>query len=116
MVKDLIEFPEFQEAEKKLEVRMGTITEVERLNKKMLKLVVDLGEEEPRQVVTNIGSKVPEAEVRLVRLQFPFITNLKPAFISGLESTAMIMVVENVNGEIELPLQGLAFTPGAKLL
>jgi tRNA-binding EMAP/Myf-like protein len=120
-MKELIDFSEFLEIEKKLEIRMGLITAVERINKKMLKLSVNLGEEQPRTVVTNIGGKLNNppmlTEQDLVGHQFPFITNLKPAVISGFESTAMIMVVE-VDGQIEFPsYEGTPrFTPGAKLL
>lgn len=100
MIKEQIEFDEFLEIEKKLEIRYGTIREVEKMENsdKMLKLQVDFGDE-TRTVMTNIGNRV-NAPQYLVGYQFPFITNLKPAKIMGVESTAMIMIVENEHGNI----------------
>ena len=98
-MKDKIEFSEFLEIEKKLEIKVGTIREVVRMegSDKMLKLSVDLGDEEFQTVMTNIGNKPGlseegEAEEVLTDLVLPFITNLKPAKMMGVESTAMIMI------------------------
>jgi tRNA-binding EMAP/Myf-like protein len=110
--KEKIQFDEFLEIEKKLEIKYGTIKFVERINKKMLKLTVDLNEEYLRTVVTNIGAKVDRDDY-LVGCQFPFITNLAPAVISGFESTAMIMIVEDENGKIQWPTRN--FEDGSKL-
>lgn len=94
-MKDQIGFEEFLEIEKKLEIKWGRICNAERVPKstKMLKLEVlfSAGTENPetRTVMTNIGDKVePES---LMWLTFPFVTNLKPVKIMGVESTAMIM-------------------------
>lgn len=113
-MKDKIEFSEFLEIEKKLEIKYGTITEVEKMEKsdKMLKLTVDFGEEVPRTVMTNIGNKLDRTHY-LVDMQFPFVTNLAPAKIMGIESTAMIMIVENEDGQIIWPKIG--YPNGAKL-
>jgi len=111
-MKDKITFDEFLEIEKKLEIKYGTIVVSERINKKMLKLSVDFGEENFRTVVTNIGGKI-EDESTLVGYQFPFITNLAPATISGFESQAMIMIVEDDDGKIQWPSK--SFKEGSKL-
>lgn len=111
-MKEKIDFEEFLEIEKKLEIKYGTIKEVQRINKKMLKLSVDFGEEELRTVVTNIGKKA--SEDMLISGQFPFITNLKPAIISGYESTAMIMLAEDENKNIQWPTDG--FKEGSIML
>ncbi len=112
MNKEEISFEEYQKIEKKLEIKYGTIRVSERINKKMLKLTVDFDEENLRTVVTNIGGKV-EDESFLVGYQFPFITNLAPAVISGFESQAMIMVVEDEDGKIQWPTK--SFKEGSKL-
>jgi len=54
-MKDLIEFPEFLEIQKKLEIKVGQIVNVEDIPKsnKLIKLTVDFGTE-TRIVVTNI--------------------------------------------------------------
>lgn len=110
--KQKINFEEFLEIEKKLEIKYGTIKFAERINKKMLKLTVDFDEEYLRTVVTNIGNKVDDENI-LVGYQFPFITNLAPAVVSGFESTAMIMIVEDEEGAIQWPTN--SFNEGSKL-
>ncbi len=118
-MKDKIEFNEFLEIEKKLEIRMGNVDEVVRMegSNKMLKMTVDFGEDYDSflTVMTNIGnneglSEDGEEQV-LVGRTFPFITNLKPAKIMGVESTAMIMI-PTLNEELQLE----DVSPGAKLL
>jgi len=54
-MKDLIEFSEFLEIQKKLEIKVGQIVNVEDVPKsnKLIKLTVDFGTE-TRTVVTNI--------------------------------------------------------------
>lgn len=113
-MKEEIGFDEFLEIEKKLDIRYGTITEVEKMEKsdKMLKLQVDFGDES-RTVMTNIGNRV-DAPEKLVSYQFPFIMNLKPAKIMGVESTAMIMVAENSEGQLEF--LKTKYSKGSKLL
>jgi len=62
--------------------------------------------------MTNIGNRIGEKSI--VDCQMPFIMNLQPAKIMGVESTAMIMVVENQDGELEIKRS--AYSNGAKLL
>lgn len=111
-MKDKIDFDEFLEIEKKLEIRFGTIEEVEKMegSNKMLKLKVDFGDE-TRTVMTNIGNR--DNLPTLLGFQFPFIMNLKPAKMMGVESTAMIMIPEN-DGELEF--SSTRFKNGSKLL
>lgn len=76
----------------KLEIKIGTIVSAEIVPEadKLIKLMVDLGEEEPRQIVSGIREYFPEPEV-LVGKQSPFVTNLEPRTIRGYESNGMIM-------------------------
>jgi methionyl-tRNA synthetase len=76
----------------KLEIKIGTILEAEIVPDadRLLKLTVDIGEETPRQIVSGIREFFPEAEV-LVGKQCPFLTNLEPRMIKGLESQGMIL-------------------------
>jgi methionyl-tRNA synthetase len=110
-MKELIEFSEFLEIEKRLEIKIGKITNVEDVPKsnKLIKLTVDFGTE-TRIVVTNIKPLLnPQDEtvaanlrgslgmaMSLVDKKMAFITNLKPVTMMGIESAAMIMP-----GEIE---------------
>lgn len=99
-MKENIEFSEFLEIEKKLEIRVGLVTEIEDVPKsnKLRKLAVDFGEEEIRIVVTNISKNIFTSEWMKDKL-FLFITNLKPVTMMGIESSAMILP-----GEIEKEL------------
>jgi len=112
-VKPEITFDEFLEIESKLDIRIGTILDVERIPKsdKLLKMTVYFGSEE-RTVVTNIGDALTQPLIDLPGLKFPFIMNLKPSKIMGVLSEAMIMVVENNDGDIELD----DYTSGSILL
>jgi len=75
-----------------VEIRLGTIltAEIVEAADKLLKLTVDLGEPEPRQIVSGIREYYPDAQV-LVGLQCPFIANLAPRQIKGLMSQGMIL-------------------------
>jgi len=78
----------------KVEVKVGTVLSAERVPEtdKLLRLVVDLGEEEPRQIVSGIASYVPEPET-LVGRQLAFVTNLAPRKLKGIESNGMLFAV-----------------------
>lgn len=76
----------------KLEIRIGTITAVEVVEgaDRLLKLAVDVGEETPRQIVSGIREYFGDTE-ELVGKQCPFLVNLEPRTIRGLESQGMIL-------------------------
>lgn len=76
----------------KLEIKIGTILSVDIVEgaDKLLKLMVDVGEESPRQIVSGIRTYFSEPQV-LVGKQCPFIVNLEPRTIRGFESRGMIM-------------------------
>lgn len=75
-----------------LDIRIGTVTaaaivpEADRL----LRLTVDIGEAEPRQIISGIREFFPDPDV-LVGRQCPFLVNLEPRTIKGLESQGMIL-------------------------
>ena len=78
-----------------VEIKLGTILAVEVVENadKLLKLSVDLGEENPRQIVSGIREYF-EDEQEIVGRQCPFIANLAPRTIKGLESQGMILAGE----------------------
>lgn len=78
----------------KLEIRIGTIVAVEEVpdTDKLLKLTVDLGEESPRQIVSGIKHFFVDFKV-LEGRQAPFLANLEPRTIRGLESQGMILAI-----------------------
>lgn len=84
---------------KKMEVRIGEILSAEKIEgtDKLLKLMVSIGEEAPRQIVSGIALRVSGPEV-LVGKKFPFVTNLEYRTICGVESQGMIMAVSDDEG------------------
>lgn len=78
----------------KIEVKVGTVKSAERVPEtdKLLRLTVDFGEPEVRQIVSGIVAYVPEPE-SLVGRQLAFVTNLEPRTIKGLESNGMLFAI-----------------------
>jgi len=115
MSKELIDFNEYIEIEKKLEIRIGSIVDADVIpkSKKMVKLRVSFSGEldapEMKTVVTNLGDKFGIKD--FIGIRCPFITNLAPVTIMGVMSEAMIVVAEK-NGNVELT----DYSIGSKLL
>jgi methionine--tRNA ligase beta chain len=79
---------------KKLRVRIGLIVGAEKVEgtDKLLKLQVNFGDEK-RQIVSGIAEfYAPE---KLVGKQFPFVVNLEPRTIRGVESQGMILAISS---------------------
>jgi methionyl-tRNA synthetase len=78
----------------KVHVAVGTVLSAERVPEtdKLLRLMVDLGEAQPRQIVSGIAKYVESPE-SLVGRQLSFVTNLAPRKIKGLESNGMLFAV-----------------------
>ncbi len=82
----------------KTQIKVGTIQEAKELpkSKKLLKLLVDLGEERPRQIIAGIKEYyTPE---QLVGEQVCVVANLKPAKLMGHISEGMILAAKDENG------------------
>jgi len=88
----------------RLDIRIGTIEAVEIVEDadKLLKLTVDLGEDTPRQIISGIREFFDDPQF-LVGKQCPFVANLKPRVIRGLESQGMIMAAS-----VDLPAHASA--------
>ena len=98
----------------KVEVRIGTVTAAEIIPEadRLLKLTVELGEEEPRQIVSGIREFVNPEDI--INKQFPFVTNLEPRMIKGYESNGMIFAAGDADTFTLLsPLNQVP--PGTKL-
>ena len=76
---------------KKIDIRVGEVLSAEKIDgsDKLLKLRVNFGNEE-RQVLSGIAAFFPDPST-LVGKRYPFVTNLAPRSMMGLESQAMIM-------------------------
>ena len=82
----MVKFEDFQ----KLDIRIATIVEAEKVAgaDKLLRLIVDLGDEK-RQLVAGIALQYEPKE--LPGKQVPIVCNLEPAKIRGVESNGMIL-------------------------
>ncbi len=78
---------------KKLDIRIGKIMSAEKVENsdKLLKLYVDFGTEK-RQILSGIAHFY--STENLIGKEFPFIVNLEPRVIRGLESQGMILAVD----------------------
>ncbi len=82
----------------KVSLKLGLVQTAERVPKsdKLLRLVVDLGEGTPRQILAGIG-KTYEPE-QLVGKRIVVVANLKPRKMMGLESHGMVLAASDEQG------------------
>jgi len=82
----------------KVEITAGEIMSAEKVQNadRLLKLEVNFGSE-TRQVISGIADHFVNPE-ELVGVKCPFVTNLEPRNIKGLESNGMILAVGGKNG------------------
>lgn len=95
----MINYDEF----KKVEIKIGEILSVEKVEgaDKLVKLEVDLAEEEPRQIVSGIALYFEDIQ-ELKGKKCTFVTNLEPRTIFGVESNGMIFAVSDEDGNFSL--------------
>jgi len=82
----------------KLEIRIGTVIAVEPVPEtdKLLKCTIDFGELGTRTIVSGIAQwKKPE---ELVGKQLPYIVNLAPKMLRGVESQGMLLAASDDDG------------------
>lgn len=86
----------------KLEIKIGTITAVAVVEEadRLLCLTVDVGEPDARQIVSGIREFFDDPQ-SLVGRQCPFLVNLEPRTIRGLQSQGMILAA---GGEADFSL------------
>ncbi|WP_457560896.1 methionine--tRNA ligase [Caminibacter sp.] len=82
----------------KVELKVGEVVEAEdvKKSKKLLRLIVDLGEEKPRQIVAGIKEYYKPEE--LVGTQVCVVSNLKPAKLMGMVSEGMLLAAKDDEG------------------
>ena len=82
----------------KVELKVGEVVEAEEVkkSKKLLKLLVDVGEEKPRQIVAGIKEYYKPEE--LVGTQVCVVSNLKPAKLMGIMSEGMLLGAKDKEG------------------
>ena len=93
--KETIEFEDFT----KLDIRVGTILEAEKVakTKKLLKLKVDVGAD-IRTIVSGIAESFSPEEI--IGLQVSVLVNLAPRKIRGVESQGMILMADTPEGKL----------------
>lgn len=94
----MITFDEFS----KIELVVGIVLEAEEVeeSEKLIKMVIDLGEDKPRQILA--GIKKWYGPEKLVGKQFIFVANLEPRMMMGLESNGMLLAAD---GSKPIPLK-----------
>ena len=82
---------------KKCKIQVGTVLECANIDgsDKLLKFKIDLGEDNPRQIISGIAKFYKPSE--LIGKQVCVLTNLKPAKIFKHESQGMILSAEDEN-------------------
>lgn len=98
----------------KLDIRLGTITEAERVPKadKLLKLTVDTGID-TRTIVSGIAEHyTPE---KIVGKTVSVLLNLEPRKIRGVESQGMILMAEDDNGKLSFMIPEKGFGAGGEI-
>jgi methionine--tRNA ligase beta chain len=85
---------EFQKAD----LRVGKVVSAEPMegSEKLLKLKVDIGEPEPRQILSGIAKAYAPAD--LLGKQVVIIANLDPRMMMGLESNGMLLAAHGEDG------------------
>jgi methionyl-tRNA synthetase len=106
--KGVISLKEFQN----LDIRIGTVREVESIpgSKKLLKITVDMGEQ--RTVVAGLAGVYAEAD--LIDKQVVLLANLDPVKLMGVESQGMILAAEDGSG-VHILMPDAQTTPGSKV-
>jgi methionyl-tRNA synthetase len=99
----------------KMDIRLGTITEAERVPKtdKLLKLKIDTGIDQ-RTVVSGIAEYYKPEDI--IGQQVSILVNLAPRKIKGIESQGMILMAANAKGELSfIAPTKQAFENGAEI-
>ncbi|MFA6515138.1 MAG: methionine--tRNA ligase [Candidatus Paceibacterota bacterium] len=115
------EFVSYEEF-KKMDMRIGTIREVEAVPEtdKLLKCMVDFNEVDEegnkvlRQIVSGIKEYYPDVNI-LINKQVLYIVNLEPRKIKGFESTGMLMAMDGIDGKPVLLIPEVEVSPGSKV-
>lgn len=107
---NMISFEDFS----KIELRVGTVLEAEDLeeSEKLLKLKVDLGEEEPRQILAGVKQWYKPKD--FVGKQVVVVANLESRIMMGIESQSMMLAADSEDGPVFLTVPK-PVPPGTKI-
>ncbi len=98
----------------KLDIRIGTIVAAELVPEtdKLIKCTIDFGEMGQRTIVSGIAQWKTPAD--LVGKQCPYIVNLAPRVLRGVESQGMLLAVGADDGVVLLHPERV-IAPGARI-
>ena len=98
----------------KLDIRLGTILEAEKVKKadKLLKLLVETGIDQ-RVIVSGIAEHYSPEEI--VGKTVSVLLNLEPRKIKGIESQGMILMAENAEGKLSFMTPEKGFEAGGEI-
>ena len=111
-IKELVQFDAFE----KLDIRVGTILECEKVPKtdKLLRFLLDDGLAQ-RTILSGIAQWYPNPE-ELIGKQVCFIANLEPRKMRGILSEGMILSAENSDGSLSLISPSGKIDPGSQVV
>lgn len=94
----MISFDDFS----KVELKVGTVLKAEEVedSEKLLKLKVDLGEENPRQILAGVKQWYKPED--FTGKQVIVVANLEPKKMMGLESQGMMLAADTEDGPVFL--------------
>ncbi len=115
------EFVSYEEF-KKMDIRVGTIREVEAVPEtdKLLRCMIDFNETDEegnkklRQIVSGIKEYYPDVNV-LIGKQVLYIVNLEPRKIKGFESNGMLMAIDGIDGKPVFLVPEVEVSPGVRV-
>lgn len=117
-MQEYVSYEEF----KKMDIRVGTIKEVEPVPEtdKLLRCMIDFnevdegGNKKLRQIVSGIHEYYPQYD-NLIGKQVLYIVNLEPRKIKGFESAGMLMAVDGMDGKPVFLTPEVAVDAGSKV-
>ncbi|MDV0446614.1 Methionine--tRNA ligase [Methanosarcinaceae archaeon Ag5] len=97
----------------KTQIKVGKILSAETIEKstKLYKIMVDVGEENPRQIVSGIRAyyEIDQLVGKIVCV----VMNLKPAKLCGVQSQGMILAADDGDGKVSLLMPDQDLKPGS---
>lgn len=107
---------------KKMDIRVGTIKEIEEVPEtdKLLRCQIDFGEVNEagekilRQIISGIKEYYPDYSV-LINKQVLYIVNLEPRKIKGFESNGMLMAIDDKDGKPVFLIPEVEVNEGSKV-
>ena len=109
-IKENVDFDTFE----KLDIRVGLVTECEKVkkSKKLLKFHIDDGTPEGRTILSGIAAYYEDPQV-LVGKQVLFVANFAPRKMMGEESQGMILSAVNYDGTLSVTTTSTDVKPGS---